>query len=120
MRPRRLDSESEELLEMMFFQVKIDMKVRSNQFQVASKLISNFQDEIRNENLSLEVNYLLDMDKQRMVRLTSLAKYFGLPHYVFTHGHFGNLEGYLKRATPAAIVQMVKRIRFRYKTHELK
>lgn len=115
MRPRKLDSESEELLEMMFSKVKLDMKVRSNQFQVASKLISNFRDEMKNENFSLEVDQLLDVDKRRMVRLESLAKYFGLPHYAFTHGHFCNVEWYLKAATPAAIVQMVKRIRFRYK-----
>lgn len=103
---------------MMFSKVKIDMKVRSNQFQVASKLISDFSDEMKNEDFSLDVDQLLDVDKRRRVRLESLAKYFGLPHYVFSQGHFGNLEMYLKAATPAAIVQLVKGIRFRYKTQK--
>lgn len=115
MRPRRLDPTSEEVLEMMFSKVKINMKGRSNQFQVALKLISDFRDEMDYEGRSLTVDQRLDVDKRRKVRLESLAKYFGLPHYAFTHGHFCNVEWYLKAATPAAIVQMVKRIRFRYK-----
>lgn len=103
MRPRKLNAETEELLLMMFDKVKSDMRGRSNQFQVAEKLRSHFRVEGEWNITSLEEA------KRRWASLEAVARYFGLPHYLFTNGQDGGLSGYIRSATPAAIVQMVKR-----------
>lgn len=110
MRPRKLDFETEDLLVMMFDKVKSDTGGRSNQFQVADKLKSHFRLEGDAHTTSLEVA------KRRWASLEAVAMYFGLPHYLFTNGLDGGLSKYIRRATPEAIVQMVKRTKFRYKT----
>lgn len=88
------------------------MRGRSNQFQVAEKLMSHFLVEGDEHATSLEEA------KRRWTSLEAVAKYFGLPHYLFTNGLDGGLRWYIRSATPAAIVQMVKRIKFRYKTQK--
>lgn len=110
MRPRKLDIETEDLLVMMFDKVKSDIGGRSNQFQVAEKLRSHFRAKGDDHTTSLEEA------KRRWAALEAVAKYFGLPYYLFTNGQDGGLSWYIRSATPAAIVQMVKRRKFRYKT----
>ena len=56
---------------MMFAKVKSDMKGRSNQFQVASKLIADFREEMDHEERSLDVDTQLAVDKRRSLRLVS-------------------------------------------------
>lgn len=103
MRPRKLDTEMEDLLIMMFDKVKSNMGDRSNQFQVAEKLRSHFRVEGEAYTTSLEEA------KRRWASLEAVARYFGLPNYLFTNGLDGGLSSYIRSATPAAIVQMVKR-----------
>lgn len=110
MRPRKLDAEREDLLVRMFDKVKSDMRGRSNQFQVAEKLKSHFRVACG------EHAYSLEEANRRWASLEAVAKYFGLPRYLFTNGLDGGLSWYIHSATPEAIVQMVKRIKFRYKT----
>ena len=100
------------MLVMMFNKVKSDMSGRSNQFQVAAKLISYFRIEGDSHAYSLEEA------NRRWASLEAVARYFELPHYLFTNGLDGGLRWYIAGSTPAAIVQMVKRIKFRYKTQE--
>jgi hypothetical protein len=109
-RPRKLDTEREDLLVAMFDKVKSDMRGRSNQFQVAEKLKSHFR------VAGAEQAYSLEEANRRWASLEAVAEYFGLPHYLFTNGLDSGLHLYIRWATPAAIVQMVKRIKFRYKT----
>lgn len=97
---------------MMFDKVRCDMRGRSNQFQVATKLISYFRMEGDWHAYSLE-----EADR-RLASLEAMARYFGLPYYLFTNGLDDGLRWYIAGASPAALVQIVKRIKSRYKTQE--
>ena len=106
MRPRKLDPYYDDVLVMMFNKVKGDLEGRSNQFQVASKLISYFPDFYFSRHITS-----FEEEKRQQAFWASVESYFELD--------YGDVQGvayYLGQATPAAVVQMIKRIRFRYKT----
>lgn len=103
MRPRKLDLYYENILVMLFDKVRQEMEGRFNQFQVAERLKSYFSNPYYHENLQSAI--------QGDKLIESTATYFGLRN---TEAH--NIENYIRPATPAAIVQMVKRIKANVKT----
>src|SRR5450830_1262369 len=129
MRPKKLYwPEQEKLLVSMYDKVRAQQKKEKNcnQFYIATRLKKLFDCEVNhelaskfalmdwNQILSLGStyhDYHMERHKKEDENKNKLAVYFECEIW-----EIHNVEGYIYQATPAAIVQMVKRIKNRYKT----
>lgn len=106
MRPRKLNQATAIVLLKVYEKVKVDLKSAKtcNQFQVATKLKNLFY-----EMRGSDENYQQFKDVYQQALLShethrQLSKYFNL-----AKSDIWNVANYITTATPAAIVQMVKR-----------
>lgn len=120
MRPKKLSADSELTLVKIYEKVKSDLKsVRScNQYQIAKKIKDLFSDLVINE-----LEYLkeplnpwharqLDVDAMG-IKAASIERVRNelTRRFEVTHFDIWNITYYINGSSPAAIVQMVKRIK---------
>jgi hypothetical protein len=112
MRPRELDFAIELALIKVFEKVKADMKKasRCNQFQIANQMKLRFLNVGRISSWNGD-RFLTHLELRDLELDGAILREAAIDYFQIEHSEVWALASYLRRSTPAAIVQKLKRLK---------